>query len=466
MQEIENIKYVFANLGINSAFLQHIKMEKGVLEQIEPEAGRAAERKSIIIDFFRGIASTVGGKRARRLEKRWDFSADGAITSLTSAIAGGKNIAVFTTKNGKLYVLSENAEVKFVYNPEEKLTEEELFFAEENTARNIYTTPAIADINNDGKDEIIFGTDTGKVYALDLSGKLLWSYKAQDSVRSSAMIEDINNDKKMKIVFGSNDGNLYALNSKGKLLWKFKANSGIEARPSLLRGKKQSQIIFGSNDGIIYSVDGKGKALWQFKTDGKITAAASTGKLYNDGEDYIVIGSFDSNIYALNANGKLKWKYKTEGNIFSEASLADINNDKKLEIIFGCCDDNIYALSCSGDRIWNYETDFWVVASPLAVDIDNDGKLEIVAGSYDRSLYILDAEGTFLLNYMPGISSITQQSGYYDEPMTSQPGVFYGKKLWSYKTDGMVVGIACMANKEKNIITGTDTGKISSFILK
>ena len=331
MQEIENIKYVFANLGIKSAFLQHIKMEKGVLEQIEPEAGRAAERKSIIIDFFRGIASTVGGKRARRLEKRWDFSADGAITSLTSAIAGGKNIAVFTTKNGKLYVLSENAEVKFVYNPEEKLTEEELFFAEENTARNIYTTPAIADINNDGKDEIIFGTDTGKVYALDLSGKLLWSYKAQDSVRSSVMIEDINNDKKMKIVFGSNDGNLYALNSKGKLLWKFKANSGIEARPSLLRGKKQSQIIFGSNDGIIYSVDGKGKALWQFKTDGKITAAASTGKLYNDGEDYIVIGSFDSNIYALNANGKLKWKYKTEGNIFSEASLADINNDKKVD---------------------------------------------------------------------------------------------------------------------------------------
>ena len=441
------------------------------LEKKEQQPGKAhdkAPRKgNAIIDFFKDLALTVADKKFVSLEKKWSFKADSAITSIASAMLyPKKNIVIFTTKDGKVYALDKASKVEWTYSLKEKLTEEELFFTEKAAVKNIYTSPAVADINNDKKNEIIFGTDTGNIYALNSMGKLLWSYKASGMVRSSPMVADINNDNKPEIVFGSNDKNLYALNSKGNIVWKFKARSGIEARPSLLKNKKNPQIIFGSNDGTIYSINQNGKLLWQFKAGSKITAAASMGRIYNDKNDYIVIGSFDGSIYALSTVGKLKWKYKTEGNIFSKVVLCDINNDNKLEIIFGSCDNNVYALSCHGEKIWSYETDFWVAASPVVADIDNDGRLEVIAGSYDRRLYVLDAEGEFLLKYAPGVSAVTQQSGYHDEAMKSQPGSYHGKKLCEYELDGMVIGVACMADSEKSIVIGTENGIINSFILR
>jgi hypothetical protein len=442
-----------------------LKLEKKE-QQTRKAYDKIARKDNAIISFLKDIALTIADKKFIGLEKKFDFTADSAITSLTSAaLYAGKKIVIFTTKSGKVYALDENFKIEWVYSLKEKLTETELFFTEKSEVKDIYTTPTIADINKDNKNEIIFGTDTGNIYALNSMGKLLWTYKTKGKVRSNALVADINNDNKSEIIFGSNDKNLYALNSKGNLIWKFMAKSGIEAKPSFLKHKNKAQIIFGSNDGTIYSLDSNGKLFWQFKAKGKITAAASIGKIYGDSKDYIVVGSFDGYIYTLNSIGKLKWKHKTEGNIFSKASLADVNNDNKLEIIFGSCDNNIHALSCYGEEIWSYETDFWVAATPLVVDIDNDGRYEVIAGSYDKHLYILDAEGEFLLRYLPGVSSVTQQSGYYDETIRSQPGSYHGKKLCDYKSEGMIIGVACIENKEKNIVIGTENGKLNSFIL-
>jgi len=415
-----------------------------------------------------GLLKSIGGifgKKEAKLEKKWDFAADSPITtSLNSDMLQPKKRAiVFATKNGKVYVLNENAKVEWVYDIKEKFTATESFFLDEDLAKNIYSTPVLADINKDEKKEVIFGSEIGKLYVLSSSGEPLWFYKTKGAIRSMVLAEDINNDNELEIIFGSKDKNLYVLNSKGKLIWKFQAKSEIEGTAVVLKSKKNIQIIFGSNDGTIYSLDNKGKLLWQFKTNGKIIAQPAIGKIYNDETDYIVVGSFDRNMYVLTEDGKLEWRYKTEGNIFSKARLVDINNDKKLEVVFGSCDDKIHALSSKGDKIWSYETDFWVVTTPIVTDINNDGRLEVIVGSYDHSLYVLDAEGAFLLNYMPGIAGITQQSGHYNELITSEPGKYHAKKLWQYKTDGKIVASTCLVNEEKNIIVGLDNGKLNLF---
>jgi hypothetical protein len=97
-------------------------------------------------------------------------------------------------------------------------------------------------------------------------------------------------------------------------------------------------------------------------------------------------------------------------------------------------------------------------------DIDNDGKLEVIAGSYDNSVYVLDAEGSFLLDYMPGISGITQQPGHYDDVITTKPGNYIGKKIWEYKTEGMILGSTLINGKKaKQIIVGVKNGKIDNL---
>ncbi|HEY9705290.1 MAG TPA: PQQ-binding-like beta-propeller repeat protein, partial [Allocoleopsis sp.] len=125
----------------------------------------------------------------------------------------------------------------------------------------------------------------------------------------------------------------------------------------------------------------------------------------------------------------------------------------------------VYAIDSNGKKLWNYETDFWIVTSPIIADLDGDGKLEIVVGSYDHNIYVLDSEGSYVLDYVPGVSGIVSQTGHSGEAITSGPGKTKGKKIWQYKTDGVVVGCAYLSG-EKNLIVNTESGSIKDLIHK
>ncbi|MFH1850078.1 MAG: PQQ-binding-like beta-propeller repeat protein [archaeon] len=413
-----------------------------------------------------GITSLIKkalGKKRGRIEKEWSFDSQSQILSspVAEAKENGENLIAFGTKDGHLYLL-DGKRVKWSYNIQEKITDVQKLFQDQATARSIVCSPVIEDINGDGSEEVLVGSDLGSLFAISSEGQLIWQYDTSGAIRSSPLLIDINNDGIKEIVFGSSDGHLYVLNNQGQPIWKLSASSGIETTPVVLTNDEGTQIIYGSNDGTVYSTNFQGVILWSFKAGGQITARATVGDLLGNGQQYIIIGSLDTNLYCLDDKGVLKWKFATEGGIHSQATLADIDNDHKLEIIFGSCDDKVYALTCSGEKIWSFETDFWVVSSPVVADIDDDGKLEVIVGSYDNSLYILDAEGTFLLNYMPGVSAAAHQPGHYSDHLTGDTGHYCGKKLWQYKTEGMIVGSA-VVGKDKEIIIGTNTGKIDAF---
>lgn len=408
------------------------------------------------------IRQFKGGKEGR-IVKEWDFLADDVITT-NPAVSKDASLIVFGTKNGKIYALDNNGKLKWIYAMEKKLGKEELFFLEEESFKQISAEPLIVDLDNDGKEEIIVSSEIGSLFALNSEGKMMWNFSAEDVIKASALVADINNDKKVEIIFGSNDHFVYALNSKGKLLWKFKAKSGIECAPALITSNK-NQIIFGSNEGIVYSIDEQGKFLWEFKTDDKITAQPAIAKLYDE-NSCIIVGSLDHNLYAIDARGKLIWKYATEGKIFSKAVILYADNNKEPKILFGSCDDKLHVISSKGNKIWDYETNFWVVASPLVFDFDNDKKPEIIIGSYDSFVYVLDAEADYALNYIPGISSITQQSGHYSDVMAKEPGNFYGKLLYKYQADAMITGSALIKNNTNSILITTNTKKIDKLIYK
>ena len=400
-------------------------------------------------------------KKEGKIVKEWSFLAEDVITT-NPAVSKDNSTIVFGTKNGKIYSLDSNGKMRWTYAIKKKLRKEQLFFLEEKKFKQVTAEPVIADLNNDGKDEIIISSEVGALFVLNLNGKLLWSFSAKDAIKTSALVADINNDKKPEVIFGSNDSFVYALNNKGKLLWKFKAKSGIESTPAIIKDK-QDQIIFGSNDGTIYSIDKKGKVLWEFKTEDKITAQPTIGTLDNE-NTRIVVGSFDTNLYALDYNGNLIWKYPTGGKIFSKAVVLDINKDNKPEILVGSCDNKLHVISNRGNKIWDYETSFWVVASPMVLDFDHDNKLEIVIGSYDSYVYVLDSEGDFILDYVPGISSITQQSGHYFDVITKEPGNFYGKLLYKYKEDATITGSTPLLNRRNGILIITNTKKLDKLI--
>ncbi|MBN2053152.1 PQQ-binding-like beta-propeller repeat protein [Candidatus Woesearchaeota archaeon] len=406
-------------------------------------------------------------KRVGRLDKRWDFDAQSAISSapFVADIDGdGKKEIIFGTKKGKLFVLSSDANIKWFYDSSETVDEVELMFLDVENVSSIEAPPNVADINQDGRHEVVFGTELGMVYLLDDKGKLIWKFKAGGPIRGQVLIYDLYQDNDMKVIFGCEDQKLYVLDSRGRLVWNFDAGSAIQSTPSILQ-KDQPCVVFGADDGSIFCVSKKGDMVWKFKTKGKVFAQPAIEKLFKDGRFYIIIGSNDHYLYALDDAGELAWEYKTNGAILAKACVTDINNDGKMEVVFGSCDNNIYALNASGDKLWSYETDFWIVSEPIVEDIDGDGKKEVIIGSYDHNIYVLDSEGSYVLDYVPGLSGVVQQAGHYSDIITQEPGKVAGKKIWQFKTDGVVVGCAYVP-EGKSIIVNTKPGLVNEIVHK
>src|SRR5262249_18624962 len=94
------------------------------------------------------------------------------------------------------------------------------------TPRQTIATPqgikiVCADEASPGREQapdIIGGSIERSVYAYTRSGKLLWEYPTIDRVRSLT-IKDIDEDGRAEILVGSEDLNLHVLDSNGHLKW-------------------------------------------------------------------------------------------------------------------------------------------------------------------------------------------------------------------------------------------------------
>jgi outer membrane protein assembly factor BamB len=412
------------------------------------------------MDAFSKTVRKIVGLRSGRLAKDWVCDARAALLAppiVADINNDGKKEIIFGTKDGRLTVLSLDNKELWSYQIREELGLIDEMFLDHEIINSINATPAIADLTGDGYLNIVFGSEMGVLFCLDEKGREVWKFKITGGIRGSPLIADINDDGQLEIVFGATDNYLYLLDRSGKLIERFEQESPIESTPGFFNG----QIVFGTNDGSLISITADGHINWVHKTKGQIIAQPAFGRITGTQIDFVIVGSADNNLYCLDVDGELVWTYETQGSIYSKVTLHDINDDGQIEVLVGSCDNSIHAVSSAGERIWTYETDFWIVGSPIVEDVDGDGIPEVVVGSYDHNIYILDKEGSYLLDYVPGLSAVVQQAGHYSDIMTQEPGDRVGKKLWQFKADGVIV--SCQSLGRKLIVT-TKAGIIDTII--
>lgn len=100
-----------------------------------------------------------------------------------------------------------------------------------------FSSPRVADLNDDGVGDIILGAGRvefqscdSAVIALDgKTGDLLWNVSAKDQIFGSASLLDITNDGIVDVFISGRSAELIAINGKtGNVIWRFKApNSSI-----------------------------------------------------------------------------------------------------------------------------------------------------------------------------------------------------------------------------------------------
>jgi outer membrane protein assembly factor BamB len=239
-----------------------------------------------------------------------------------------------------------------------------------------------------------------------------WFFDTHDASYGQSAAADIDHDGKLEIVFGCyrNDSCVYALNAEdGSLLWKYNTHpAGAEgcndAAPLIfdVDGDDSLEVIVpGSCNPTTFCLRGStGEVKWSVPTAGS-DSPPTIGDIDNDGILEILHGGFDGHVLCINGNtGDIKWSLPVDENswIQTAPTIVDLDGDGSLDFVvatWAFSDDTskIYAYrGYDHSLLWKKPVSDVMYHGTAVTDLDHDGKPELIIGSYNGTLYALNSE--------------------------------------------------------------------------
>lgn len=274
-----------------------------------------------------------------------------------------------------------------------------------NTKDASFGQSASADIDGDGKLEIVFGCyrNDSMIYALNAeNGSLLWKFNAKGSGEGcndvAPIIYDVDGDGKMEVIVPSScNPKTYCFDGKtGAVKWVCNTR-GSDSPPTIadIDGDGKPEILHGEFGGYVICINAEdGTVAWEIAVDTKswIQTAPTIVDVNNDGDLDFIVGTWnasvktDNKIYAYRAKDqKLLWTYAVNDVMYHGTAVGDLDKDGKQELVVGCYNDTLYCINAeNGTTNWKYSfgNNFYVGGPALIADLNNDGRCEVVFSAW------------------------------------------------------------------------------------
>jgi outer membrane protein assembly factor BamB len=289
----------------------------------------------------------------------------------------------------------------------------QLWFGE---AKNWITCVFAADIDNDGKIEILAGSKDGRVQALSEDGKRKWiRIIGSKAIVNTLTVINHPDSLSSRIVVGTQDGKIYVLCEDGKTIdprgktYTFDSVTGFAHDQEEKGAYWQSYdygirhvafnmqptpiIIAGTDDYWIRAFNyHTQQEAWCFQTNDWIRAVTSSD-INDDDELETLVSSGSKHLDILDSAGRCILSQEMPGRI-ETMHVNDVDGDGKKELLAVINGKKLYAFSFRFKEarlaeIWHSKFEnrlrcFYVT------DLNKDGTNEILVGSEDNHLYILD----------------------------------------------------------------------------
>ncbi|QCX82883.1 Serine/threonine-protein kinase AfsK (plasmid) [Streptomyces sp. YIM 121038] len=214
---------------------------------------------------------------------RWRYAASGTVVSAPSLV---ENRVVFTASDGTLTALETRRGHRMW-----------TYAAGYGASAPTITTPG----PGKARPWIYVGSNRGTVDALDLDGRLKWSYRTGGPVASSPAVVS------GTVYVGSADKKVHALDATtGARRWQAPTAGNVTATPAIHHGT----VYVGSTDSMMYALNARsGRPLWTHRTYGPLRSAGAVAPGRGRTAGTVYIGSDDGNLYAFDASrGSTRWK--------------------------------------------------------------------------------------------------------------------------------------------------------------
>jgi hypothetical protein len=317
-----------------------------------------------------------------------------------------------------------------------------------------WTTPAVGDVDGDGESEIVCNDIAGRTYVWHLDGTELRDGDSNPAtngvfvVRAGATYEyswsspalcDLDNDGRKEIIFGSKCSSqpnyLYAYRFDGTQAAGFPFATGIVGyivcSPSVgdLDNDGLSEIVFVSEADSLYVVRQNGHrypgfpiafvannvpggvscpspALADFDHDGRLEIAAVATT--NGASAALCL--IDTDI-AGSTSGQIMpgWPISLPGNSESSPLVGDIDGDGGVDIVYGIgggnssTPNNIYAFKANGTVVSGFPLTMGgpIRPCPVLCDLDGDGNVNLVYGGWDLQVHVWSLPFAYNPDLMP-----------------------------------------------------------------
>src|SRR2546428_145702 len=275
----------------------------------------------------------------------------------------------------------------------------------------------IADLDNDGRLDIVFGGTDGYVYCLDDHGNLKWRtlVASGQSVPFTPQVADVDHSGRLSVVVSTNAPSVVRFNATGSIIWTYSSASVLFTTPALVdvNGDGVLDALVGSNSRNLAAIDGRtGTPLPSYS----VPVAAYTPTIADidaNGAPEILVDGDDKNMHAFALDGTQLWAANVPGGSFLEGSIAfgDVNGDGSPEVVTGDVSNNGVELALwasNGTTAWYRSLPTYRQGGQTMADVNGDGIPEILLGVTSGTVYNLrGTDGSIFWSYNAG----TTQAG-------------------------------------------------------
>lgn len=266
---------------------------------------------------------------------------------------------------------------------------------------SIGTEAALADLTHDGLPDVLLPCGTGGLRVLDGDGRELWSLSEKvlgGSLSASPALADLNGDGKIDGVAVTDGGTVRRFNGiRGHGLGKDGQVEGATGELAIVPAEEgqELRILVASDQGQLFLFSGSsGEVLRKLVTGAGSPLAPAVGDIDGDGRVEAVVTTVQGIIKAFDLRtGAVLWSYGGQGRC-GLAVLGDLTGNGRLDVIVPCKGGKVLALrGRDGAALWVYrdeEEHGWLDASPALWDIDGDGCVDVFLASLGNRIHLID----------------------------------------------------------------------------
>jgi subtilisin family serine protease len=326
------------------------------------------------------------------LQPGWPVSVGGASSSaglIVSMVPGGSGELVFGDQAGLLHVV--NIDGEDVIDPID-------------TGGVITGAVAVGKINSDDLLDMAVTNEAGHLMTYDNSGSLIYDYNCGGSIKGNPIIADVNNDGTNEVIAYTFIGSqVHVVNADGTPFANFPAtlSGGVLSSGAVgdLNGDDNLEIVLATLTGALDVIEtstgtqlsGFPYTLGMGSWNGPIVSNVD-----GDSEPEILVGTLGNDLIVVNHDGSLLSNTDFGGQIKTSIVTADFDNSGVADAAFITSTGNVYMADGQGNALPNFPVALGVVveATPIIADMDNNGTPDLVFGDNSGYLHSIDNTGS------------------------------------------------------------------------